>query len=84
MNKPNLQEYVTTLQTDFKKQLGQAALDYLRAGLSLFHQYRKESDYVIPQAALGNISIAVELMLKAFIASKNLLLLFNNTFAKIG
>jgi hypothetical protein len=76
MSNTELQEYTAKLQQNYQKQFGQAALNYLSAGLRLFHQYRKKSSVVNPQAALGNLSIAVELMLKAFIASKNLILLF--------
>ena len=74
------------LQDLYRIELGSAALTYLEIGLALFHGY--EPDY--PQyrvdmradldrrPALGNLAVAVELMLKAFVASKHLSLLFKN------
>ncbi len=76
IKKSTAQKYISDLQKNYQKELGQAALDYLKTGLSLFHQYRRMSDYTSPQAALGNLAIATELMLKTFIASKSLALLF--------
>jgi hypothetical protein len=80
----NLQE----LQDLYQTELGNAALTYLEIGLAVFHGWdpeltgsrvRLESDFhPHPQAALGNLAIAVELMLKAFIASKHLSLLFKD------
>jgi len=76
MKKSNFQECVERLQRNYQKKLMEAALEYLRAGMDFFHRHRRQVDYINPQAALGNLAISVELMLKAFIASKNLTLLF--------
>lgn len=52
-----------------QKRLENAAAEYFRNGLNLFHKSKKyeESSF---QAALGNISIAVELLLKTAISKK--------------
>ena len=65
-----MKNYVKHLQDKYVQSLAEAGQDYLRAGLKLFHT---------PQTAVGNLAIAVELMLKAFIAKKNLLLIFKRT-----
>lgn len=72
-----MQKHVEKMQHDFRRALKHAALGYLKAGLGLFHKERV-SYPSSPQVALGNLSIAVELMLKTFIAEKSLLLLFKN------
>jgi hypothetical protein len=59
------------LQEEFKK----SAISYLKVGLEIFHGTNRESS-LISQPALGNLGIAVELMLKAFIVKNNPLLLF--------
>lgn len=55
-----------------------AALGYLSLGVRNFFAEQKQPSYVGYQATIGNLAIAVELMLKAYIARKNLLLLFKN------
>lgn len=71
-----MEKYVSELKRNYAEQLAQAAFDYLHIGLSIFYDHIYRSEYVNPQVALGNLAIAVELMLKAFIARKSLLLLF--------
>ena len=71
-----IEEYVKKMQEEYSSDLERTALDYLKIGLELFHQ-RRYLDYPNSQVALGNLAIAIELMLKTFIARKNLFLLFN-------
>lgn len=52
-----------------------SAIGYLKIGLETFHKANK-SENLRSQPALGNLGIAVELMLKTFIISNNPLLLF--------
>lgn len=52
-----------------------SAISYLKIGLETFHKANK-SENLRSQPALGNLGIAVELMLKTFIISNNPLLLF--------
>jgi len=85
-----MQNHILKLQNEYQRQLREASIDYLRAGLDLFHKYRRKasidysppvvlsSEYNNPQAALGNLGISVELMLKAIIVGKHLLLLFKD------
>jgi hypothetical protein len=86
-------DHILRLQNEHRRQLMEAAIDYLRTGLNLFHEYRKKEkatsehfpppvigrEHNNPQAALGNLAISVELMLKAIIAGKHLLLLFEKS-----
>lgn len=58
-----------SLQTEISDQLQQAAVAYLKTGLSLFHVARKSSSPSY-QPAVGNLCIAVELLLKTLIARK--------------
>lgn len=71
-----MESYVKKLQNKYVRSLADAGRDYLRAGLTLFHRHNRVPNYYTPQAAVGNLAVAVELMLKAFIARKNLLLIF--------
>lgn len=59
---------MTTL-FELKNGLERASSQYFRVGLDLFHESRKYSDSSF-QASLGNISIAVELLLKTCLAKK--------------
>lgn len=95
MNISNKPKHLEELQKSLEGRLGTAGLEYLNAGLNLFHEYRRQNhpDILLskitypsigvemsasPQAALGNLAIAVELLLKAIIAGKNLALIFRN------
>lgn len=73
-----MKDWVLEIQSSYQSQLSEASLDYLTTGLALFHKHRKAADCTNPQAALGNLAISVELMLKAFIASKHITLLFKS------
>jgi hypothetical protein len=78
MSISDIQKYLAKTQEEYIQQLTKAAYDYLKAGLGIFHECRRLTDYTNSQAALGNLAISLELKLKAFIASKNLLFLFKS------
>ena len=62
------------VQNNLTQDLIRASAGYARAGLTLLHGTEDSN----PQVAIGNLSIAIELLLKAFIAKQSLLLLFKN------
>lgn len=72
----SLENLSKQIQLDYVNQLAKNAIGYLKIGLSVFHEYRHLGQYGSPQVAIGNLAISVELMLKCFIAKKNLSLLF--------
>lgn len=72
-----MKKYVENMTKTYTDELGRSAVQYLKAGLDLFHKQR-QSYYAQPQIALGNLAIAVELMLKTLIAKNNLGLIFKN------
>ena len=74
MNANPLERVQRQLANAFEK----AALGYLILGLRNFFSEQKQPSYVGHQATIGNLAIAVELMLKSYIVRKNLLLLFKN------
>jgi len=74
MNANPLERVQKQLANAFEK----AALGYLILGLKNFFSEQKQPSYVGHQATIGNLAIAVELMLKSYIVRKNLLLLFKN------
>jgi hypothetical protein len=71
-----MEKFVKKIQTQYTKNLENSALGYLTIGLDLFHQ--REGFNLNFQVVMGNLSIAIELMLKAFLSSRNLLLLFKD------
>jgi hypothetical protein len=64
------------IQNEITRGLVRASVDYGRAGLA----FTGNSPILgqNPQVAIGNLGIAIELLLKAFIAKRSLLLLFKN------
>jgi hypothetical protein len=72
-----MKKYVESMTKTYSYEMGRSAVQYLKAGLDLFHKQR-QSHYTQPQIALGNLAIAVELMLKTLIAKNNLGLIFKN------
>jgi hypothetical protein len=71
---PTMGSHAATLQDWIARQLEGAALGYLSRGREL---YRKTAFQVPdPQVILGNVTIAIELMLKSFVARHNPALLF--------
>jgi len=77
-----MEKYVESITKTYTHELGRSAIQYLQAGLDLFHKQRQkyygQSYYEQAQVALGNLSIAVELMLKTLIAKNNLGLILKN------
>lgn len=67
-----MKTYLERIRERFQKELSKNSVDYLKSGLLLFHN---RSQYGI-QVIIGNLSIAIELMLKAVIAKQNPYLLF--------
>lgn len=65
------------LKIDVSAGFWAAGNSYLRIGLSEFHNTRF-SDVIGAQPALGNLAIAVELLMKSTIAKRSLLLLWKN------
>jgi hypothetical protein len=71
-----MKQYAESLREDFQLQLISSAIGYLDIGLMLFQDQLESPDEFNPQIPLGNVAISIELMLKSFVASKSLLLLF--------
>jgi len=72
-----MEKTIKKIQEDLKYGLATAARGYLKIGLD--HYHKKLGYYeVFPQVLIGNLAISVELMLKAFIASQKIDLLFKD------
>ncbi len=67
-----MKEYLERIREHLQGELAKNAVDYLRNGLDLFHKKTFRGNQVV----VGNLSIAIELMLKALIAKYHPLLLF--------
>jgi len=72
-----MRHYFDSTRKHLHKELTRSAMGYLRNGLELF---RKERTSIYPciEPALGNLGVAIELMLKAFVVKNNPLLLFRD------
>lgn len=70
-----MKQYCDSIQRKIQTELARSAMGYLRFGLDLFHKEHKSSLPLI-EPAIGNLAIAVELMLKTFVVKNNPLLLF--------
>ena len=66
-----------TIQGEISSQLEAAGIAYLKIGLATFHQ-SKSASWVSYQPAVGNLCIAVELLLKTLIARKAFRYLFTD------
>jgi hypothetical protein len=64
--------YLEQLREHLQKELAKNAMDYLQNGLSLFNRNTLRGKQVV----IGNLSIAIELMIKALIAKYHPVLLF--------
>jgi hypothetical protein len=73
----NIKERCALIQGNIQHEIATSGLGYLRVGLELLHEERKSASAVI-EPAIGNLAIAIELMIKAFLAKNNLVLLFIN------
>ena len=71
------------IQQQYSMQLEQASYGYLMAGLGQFSSERKQRSYAGGQSIVGNLAIAVELMLKSFLANRSLLVLFKSVPVEI-
>lgn len=69
--------YCSSIQNTIVQELVDTGRAYLKTGIQLFHQIRHTPSIPI-EPAIGNLSIAIEILLKALIASYNLVLLFND------
>ena len=72
-----MKNYVSRIQSKYVSKLSFAAREYLKTGLQLFHKNRRYY-YSKPQVPLGILGISIELMLKSFIADKNINLIFTD------
>lgn len=69
----NPRTYADGIREHLRSALANSTQQYLKLGLLEFHQKRRKS-YANIQAAAGNLTVAIELMLKAFLVNKNPLL----------
>lgn len=67
-----MKKYFNSIRKHLQVELAKSARDYLKIGLSLYHDRRS----IGIQAPIGNLGIAIELMIKTYIAKNNPLLLF--------
>lgn len=72
-----MSNYFEYIRKQLQHELARSAMGYLRIGLELFHRERSSSFPCI-EPSLGNLGVAVELMLKVFVVKKNPLLLFRD------
>lgn len=68
-------EYFDSVKEDLQVELTRSAMGYLKSGLDLFHKEKIRS-YSCIEPAIGNLSVAIELMLKTFLVKSNPLLVF--------
>ncbi len=68
---------VQSLRKHVQSEFAQSAVGYLRIGLRSFFE-SNSWPYLSAQAALGNLGIAVELMLKSFLAARDIQLIYKN------
>ncbi len=73
----NMKEYCDSVQQRMQRELARSAIGYLKVGLDLFHREHGGSLTLI-EPAIGNLAIAVELMLKTLLVKQNPLLLFRD------
>lgn len=69
--------YVAVTQDRIQRELARSAMGYLKVGLEFLHRERG-SPHPLIEPAIGNLATAIELMLKAFLAKNNLVLLFSD------
>ncbi len=70
-----MKKFIAEMQERFTGDLSRAAHDYLETGLSKFHDSLEQNSEA-SQASLGNITAGLELLIKSYIASKNLANIF--------
>lgn len=69
-----MKKYYSVIQSHLKNELAKSARDYLKVGMKMFHDHSG----IGIQAPIGNMAIAIEIILKAFIAEYNPGLLFKD------
>jgi hypothetical protein len=72
-----MKEYYDSVQQRMQSELARSAVGYLKVGLDLFHREYGGS-FALIEPAIGNLAIAVELMLKTLLVKQNPLLLFRD------
>jgi len=72
-----MKEYCASVQEKIQRELARSGIGYLKAGLELFYRERNSTSPLI-EPAIGNLAVAIELMIKAFLAKNNLILLFRD------
>jgi len=72
-----MKEYVQEMRKKLVETFGAVGRDYFEAGLALFHRYRR-SDSKFGQAAIGNLSSGVEMILKSHIAWRDIATVFTD------
>src|SRR4030067_2873244 len=71
-----MEKYHNSIKEKLYKELSNSALGYLATGMRLFHAERKRPTCIQP--IIGNLGIAIELMLKVWIIKNNPALLFKD------
>jgi hypothetical protein len=72
-----MKDYVALTKDRIQRELARSAMGYFKVGLQSLHEERKSTHPLI-EPAIGNLATAIELMLKAFLAKNNLILLFSD------
>lgn len=72
-----MQKELNRLKEDLIRSLANSSIGYLKLGMEHFHSKKYYYEFH-PQTIISNLSISIELMLKAFIAKHGLELLFDN------
>ncbi len=72
-----MKNYVSKIQSKYVTEISYAAREYLKTGFQLFHKNRRLY-YSKPQVPIGILGISIELMLKSFLAEKNIGLIFKD------
>ena len=72
-----MKKYCASVQEKIQRELARSGIGYLKAGLELFYRERNSTSPLI-EPAIGNLAVAIELMIKAFLAKNNLILLFRD------
>lgn len=76
-------EEIDALADDLSIDLRYSAHTYYKIGIDVFHK-TKGDDWVDFQPAIGNLSIAVEILLKAIVAKKAVNMLFTNVPTEVS
>ena len=77
-----MDNYILELKNKISEELSRAAHEYLENALNMFHKHNR-LEYECSQAAIGNLVIAMELLLKSFLTTKNLSIIFKDIPSEI-